>query len=444
MPLDGTEETDKNSSEVSIDSQPQRKESDHKKHARSGSRKKSGGGGGNKRNSGSSKKNQKKKKKRVNPAAPDIMCRQCEKMFKGQAALESHIQAKHPRVECKKCHKTFINDQALKIHIRNKHSSKAVSRRASQLSDTAPEFVPGQAWGSTRSSFTQAPGFRRKKRPSQTRSGDAVRRASKTGVPFSGKAPKAKTKKALADAEEEKFTASQAASFPGSPIPGGSARGSITSKRRRRSSLPVPDPADLAGEAPPINYEIGAGWVIYWNPPTALEHSTNNQDYVKSLREIADFQGVASFWDKIRGIQKASNISHGAHNLMVFRRGLVPCWESFPAGGAWILNIHRWEDDVKQIDALWETVMFGLAGEAFCTPEVIGASLHIRTRGYRICIWNRDNRVGDVRFQIADKLRMLLSIHPRKEIKYKYFSCSLRDGSTTAQATPYQFVKVTF
>merc|ERR1711964_8448 len=265
-------------------------------------------------------------------------------------------------------------------------------------------------------------------------------------LPFTGGAPtrpgKDKKKK------EPKYTEETAPSFPGSPFPG-SPRKSLRKERAARSasrriSLPQPDPADLAGEAPPINYEIGAGWVVYWNPPTVLEHSVNNADYVNSLREIADFQGVANFWNKISSIQKPSKIVHGAHNLMVFRRGLVPCWESFPAGGSWIINYHRWEEDVAQIDALWETVMFGLASEAFGTPELVGASIHIRTRGYRVCIWNRDNRVGDVRFQIADKLRMLLSIHPRKEIKYKYFSVCMRDGSTTTQATPYQFVKVTF
>lgn len=86
--------------------------------------------------------------------------------------------------------------------------------------------------------------------------------------------------------------------------------------------------------------------------------------------------------------------------------------------------------------------MFNLVAEGFGTPEVVGASLHIRDRGYRLCIWNRDNRLKEVRFNIADKLRMLLSIHCTQEIHYKFFARCLQDGSTTSRATPYQFVKV--
>jgi len=204
----------------------------------------------------------------------------------------------------------------------------------------------------------------------------------------------------------------------------------------------------LGGAAPPIPYDPQNGWTVFWNPPTSIVHSTpgqqQNEEYLKSLREIGYFKNMLDFWPKVATFQKPSRILHGMHNLMVFRKGLVPAWESFPEGGCWIVSWRRYDDDIKKIDAIWETVMFGLASEGFGTPEVVGASLHIRETGYRVCIWNRDNRVQDARFIIADKLRMLLSIHPRKEIKYKFFARALEDGSTTARATPYQFVKVTF
>jgi len=204
----------------------------------------------------------------------------------------------------------------------------------------------------------------------------------------------------------------------------------------------------LGGAAPPIPYDTNGGWTVYWNPPTSIVHSTpkhqQNEEYLKSLREIGYFKNMLDFWPKVGTFQKPSRILHGMHNLMVFRKGLVPAWESFPEGGCWIVSWRRYDDDIKKIDAIWETVMFGLASEGFGTSEVVGASLHIRETGYRVCIWNRDNRVQDARFVVADKLRMLLSIHPRKEIKYKFFARALEDGSTTARATPYQFVKVTF
>jgi translation initiation factor 4E len=431
------------------------KKSPAKKQKRDSGGKKSPKRKGSGSKSGSKKASRKGSTDSTGPVSrdnkPSIICRQCEKKFKGQKQLEAHIKAKHPRVECPTCHKTFINKETMKIHKKNKHEK--AERRKSDLNHNAPEFVPsakGSArmsldsnapeFKSTRSSInTQSPGGgagRRRKSPRrQTRSGEETKQARASGVQFGkGGAPTRRLKDDPAP-EEEKEDGKM-------PYAGDSPE---RSKRpSRRLTLPKPDPKDLEGIAPPIDYEIGKGWVVYWNPPTALEHDTHNDAYVKSLREIADFQGVANFWSKISNLQKPSKIIHGAHNFMVFRKGVVPAWETFPAGGAWIINFHRWEDETAKIDAVWETVMFGLASEAFGTPEVVGASLHIRTRGYRVCIWNRDNRVGDVRFTVADKLRMLLAIHPRKEVKYKYFSNCLKDGSTTSMATPYQFVKVTF
>jgi len=411
-------------------------------------KKRGGGGDKNKRkaSAGSNKgkksppKKQKKSRKGSTSSTgpinrdnkPSVICHQCEKKFRGQRQLDAHIKAAHPRVECKTCHKTFINKETMLIHKKNKHGKG--SRRSSDLNHNAKEFVPSfnaSRIDSMRSSAISVNAPMRVRR--QTRSGNATRTASQSGVQFGkGGAP---TRRLKDDPVEEKQDAKM-------PYDGASPERS--KRASRRMTLPKPDPKDLEGSAPPIDYEIGRGWVVYWNPPTALEHDTHNDAYVKSLREIADFQGVSNFWDKIKSLQKPSRIIHGAHNFMVFRKGVVPAWESFPAGGAWIINYHRWEDETAKIDAVWETVMFGLASEAFGTPEVVGASLHIRTRGYRVCIWNRDNRVGDVRFTVADKLRMLLAIHPRKEVKYKYFSNCLKDGSTTSMATPYQFVKVTF
>jgi len=200
----------------------------------------------------------------------------------------------------------------------------------------------------------------------------------------------------------------------------------------------------MVGDAPPITYDVKAGWTLYWNPPMTLKHSTHNDVYVKGLKELQSFKGIGDFWSKASEIQKPSRVHHGAHNFMIFRKGLVPAWESFPCGGCWIVNYPRTSQEAEKIDSCWETVMFNLVAEGFGTPEVVGASLQIRDRGYRLCLWNRDNRIKDVRFAIADKLRMLLSLHPRMEIHYKYFAKCLQDGSTTARATPYQFIKVKF
>jgi len=202
--------------------------------------------------------------------------------------------------------------------------------------------------------------------------------------------------------------------------------------------------AEFDGIPSPPPYHPKDGWTVYWNPPTSIKHSTHNEEYLKSLKELQSFDGIADFWKKVKTIQAPSKITHGHHNLMVFRKGLVPAWETFPHGGAWIVTYDRNDIElVSKIDSVWQTVMFGLVSEGLGTPEVVGASLHIREMGYKVCIWNRDNRVEDARFQIADKLRMLLSIHPKQEVKYKFFSRALQDGSTTCQAIPYQFVKVT-
>lgn len=420
-----------------------------------------------------SKKNRRKSSK-GKPEQKSWKCLQCDKEFKSENSMISHQKSKNHSnltVECPECHEKCKDLDHLNRHIETSgHKTRTPRTSVSAPSSARKEKKKASPRASTKKAPAKAPGPAVIRYDTARESASGLRVTAKPYVPLFDPAAYGRTQTRRASRESISATAAgiklgrrpsdeekaeEAPPFPGSPLPG-SVRDTLVGRSAAESMgsrvlaprEPIKrvqvDLPNLDAPAPPINYEIGNGWTVFWNPPTSLNHSTHNTDYLKSLREICDFQGVTNFWDKIKSLQKPSRVKNGAHNLMAFRKGLVPAWESFPYGGCWIINFHRWEEACKQIDALWETVLFGLASEAFGTPEVVGASIHIRTRGYRVCIWNRDNRVGDVRFAIADKLRMLLSIHPRKEIKYKYFSMSLADGSTTSQATPYQFIKVTF
>jgi len=188
-------------------------------------------------------------------------------------------------------------------------------------------------------------------------------------------------------------------------------------------------------------------WVLYWNPPTSLKHSNSGKEYLKGIKALVTFEGIDDFWGKLMGQRKPSQMgSHtGAHNLMIFRQGLIPAWESFPFGGCWILTFPRNVTKPQFIDSAWESLMFMMVSEGFGTQQVVGASLHIRGQNYRITVWNRDNRDGNpVRFEIADQLRVKLNLGNRAQLAYKNFQQAIQDGSTTRRGTNYEFVKVRF
>lgn len=63
-------------------------------------------------------------------------------------------------------------------------------------------------------------------------------------------------------------------------------------------------------------------------------------------------------------------------DIHFFRDNIVPMWEDSPEGGIVILKVKK--DD--NIDIMWESILLNMIGEQFEEPNVIGASLSLRTK----------------------------------------------------------------
>ena len=103
-----------------------------------------------------------------------------------------------------------------------------------------------------------------------------------------------------------------------------------------------------------------------------------------------------------------------------------------PEGGIVILKIKK-EDN---IDKMWESVLFALigkyklvaqlnltflvnsAGEQFEEPNVIGASLSLRTKERLLQVWLRDGRNDRVRTNVSNKIRHFLALDPANVTLY--------------------------
>jgi hypothetical protein len=92
------------------------------------------------------------------------------------------------------------------------------------------------------------------------------------------------------------------------------------------------------------------------------------------------------------------------------------------------------------LSKLWETLLFGTVGEHFEESDVVGCVLAIRPKEDILSVWNKDNEANpNVRFQIGERLKSLLTLDDNSTIEYKDNQSSMRDKSSFRNARPYMF-----
>ena len=124
-------------------------------------------------------------------------------------------------------------------------------------------------------------------------------------------------------------------------------------------------------------------------------------------------------------------------DLFFFRNQEVPMWEESPAGGIWILKVKK--DD--NINKMWESMLFALIGEQFEEPNVIGASLSLRTKERLVQVWLKDGKDQKVRDNVSNKIRHFLNLDPSMvTLYYKAHVKSIKDGSTMKNAEGFKFM----
>jgi len=134
-------------------------------------------------------------------------------------------------------------------------------------------------------------------------------------------------------------------------------------------------------------------------------------------------------------LKSADNIPKD-FNIFLFRENFLPAWETFPNGGMWIIKVRKGNGVISR---LWEELTFAAVAELFEEPDVAGICLSSRGRDDNLSVWNRDNSLSEIRFNIGEKLKEILNLDESTLVEYKFFKSAIRDGSGFRNAKPYVY-----
>jgi len=161
------------------------------------------------------------------------------------------------------------------------------------------------------------------------------------------------------------------------------------------------------------------------------------KEYLENLNYVGSFDTVEEFWKIFSWLKSPSELPRNNRSTYyLFRANLQPAWETFPEGGCWIVKI---KDDF--IDFMWRELVFNVIGEMFQTPELVGITVSRRENENILTVWNRAN-MGNLRYDIGERLKDVLNLDMRTVVEYKFFKEAKRDGSTHANAKKYCYTPI--
>ena len=143
----------------------------------------------------------------------------------------------------------------------------------------------------------------------------------------------------------------------------------------------------------PAKHPLHTGWAV-------IVHCgrKGRASWVDGLHPLPPFRSSEDFWAVWDAMAPPSQLPGGA-DYFLFREGLRPSWEAWPAGGLWQLTVPHGQQTRggPAIDTLWLGVALALLGEQ-CTllsaggdlcdsDEVCGGSVSIRPHDDRLTIW---------------------------------------------------------
>lgn len=187
-------------------------------------------------------------------------------------------------------------------------------------------------------------------------------------------------------------------------------------------------------------HHLQTAW-SFWYDRKQTKKVGGASEYRATLIKLGSFDTVETFWKLYLYLKRPSVLDVNV-NLYLFRDGpdIAPMWECFPKGGCWILKVKKKRDSgASVLGKMWQDMVLSTVGELFEEPDVVGVSVHIRTREDLISVWNKDNTNDDVRFHIGEKMKQILDLEPSTMIEYKHHASSMRDMSSFRNAKGYVF-----
>lgn len=189
------------------------------------------------------------------------------------------------------------------------------------------------------------------------------------------------------------------------------------------------------------HHALQTPWAFWYDKKQGKHQHTNGIDYANNLHKLGSFSTLEEFWSMYVYLKRPSALAVNA-NIYLFRDGtnLAPMWECFPNGGSWILKIRKKRDsEASVLGKMWHDLVLATIGEMFEEPDVVGASVNIRSKEDLLTVWNGDNRNDEIRFNIGEKLKAILDLEPSTVIEYKHNASSMVDNSSFKNAKAYVF-----
>lgn len=171
----------------------------------------------------------------------------------------------------------------------------------------------------------------------------------------------------------------------------------------------------------------------FWHDSMKKNATVKNKqkvfDWSSGMTRVAEMRTIQEFW------RIFNNISLTLGVIMCFRSDVEPKWEDphFEKGGRWILNSIAPSDRTEFFTELSVALLTDAFHDECATvgDEILGVSLMIKKKNWRIEIWNSKADPAHIR-QVDLKIRRLLGKDENFNVEYKSFDQNLHEVWNTS------------
>ncbi|MCJ1330780.1 hypothetical protein MMC10_007467 [Thelotrema lepadinum] len=173
------------------------------------------------------------------------------------------------------------------------------------------------------------------------------------------------------------------------------------------------------------DHPLKASWVVWYRPPTS-----KNADYEKSIKALASFSTVESFWAVYTHLKRPSTLP-SVSDYHIFKKGVRPVWEDEEnkRGGKFVVRLKK-----GVADRYWEDLLLAIVGDQFgeAGEEVTGAVLSVRSGEDVLSVWTKLD--GGKNIRIRETIRRLLSFPSDTQLVFKSHDSSIAQRTALDQA----------
>lgn len=193
----------------------------------------------------------------------------------------------------------------------------------------------------------------------------------------------------------------------------------------------------MPGHMSPGEHALATTWSL-WTSRKRPNNSPSAKIYRQQMHLAGSFNTEEGYERLQFSVRVPSQMEPG-YSLHCFRkdsRNRKPCWERYPKGGSWTLDLPL-ELDVKEVlDPLWNRLVQGLLDESFHDTRVVGAVASRRASKFCISVWHRNCVELDIE-EFGGRINEIMGVDS-DTLLYKAFKDALADGSTRWKAQEYR------